>query len=350
MHNIFYGIAGEGLGHVSRALSVIEALPDCRVHIFTHGDAYRYLSNRSTCYLHEILGLEYAYSRGRVSLFKSAAKNAHFIAEGMAFDVRYVEDMARMYKPSLFITDYEPVVSRAAKRCGIPCISIDNQHSFSHCSVRKLPLANRWHAMTMGSYGNWLIPYKNEVVVSTFHRELLVPKRTDSSVSLVDSIVRKEVRDQEVRNDGHGLVYVRKAVHQEQMLRSLDGLDMPIKVYGANVPDALDYSPRCTFHALGPDFIRDMATCDWVMGTAGHQLVSEAKYLGKRMLMIPEPGQPEQAINSHYADQLRIGQKCQLRHLTPDVLRQFLQNVVPREERGKDGTPQVVEIIRRYLD
>lgn len=350
MHTIFYGIAGEGLGHVSRALSVIESLPDCQVHIFTHGDALQYLTKRDYRYLNEVLGLEYAYSRGRVSLVRSAIKNAHFIVEGMAAETRYIEDMARMYRPSLFITDYEPITSRASKRLGIPCVSIDNQHSFSHCNISKLPIGDRWHAFTMGAYGDWLIPHKNHVIISTFHRELLTPKRTDSSLTLVDSIIRSKVRDQEIRNDGHGLIYVRKSVHQERMLRSVDGLDMPIKVYGAQVGETHDYNPQCTFHSTGPDFVRDLATCDWLMGTAGHQLVSEARYLGKRMLMIPEPGQPEQAINAFYADRLGLGQTCQLRHLTPDVLRQFLQNVVPRNEPGKDGTPQVVEIVKRYLN
>ena len=41
MKRIFWGVMGEGLGHVTRTLAVIEHLPDCEVHIFTSGKAWR---------------------------------------------------------------------------------------------------------------------------------------------------------------------------------------------------------------------------------------------------------------------------------------------------------------------
>lgn len=350
MHTVFYGIAGEGLGHASRVQSIVEALDDCRVHIFTHGDAYRYLSKQGYPDLYQIEGLEYAFHRGRVSLPKSIVKNLHFIMEGVYAYVENVLTYADMFKPKLFITDYEPVTCRAAKRLNIPCISIDNQHAFSHCTQYRIPVADRIHVKAMGSYGNCLIPYKDEVVVSTFHPELLTVKPGKQNVHITHGIIRKTVREQEVRNDGHGLLYIRKPIYQQAMLRSIQGLDMPIKVYGARPDDATVCTPNVTFHSLGPEFVQDMATCDWVMGTAGHQLLSEARYLGKRMLIIPEPCQPEQSINAIHAAELRMGQVCELPDLTPAVLRQFLTGFESRNERGKDGTPEIVEIVRGYLD
>ena len=37
MKRIFWGVMGEGLGHVTRTLAVMEHLPECEVHIFTSG-------------------------------------------------------------------------------------------------------------------------------------------------------------------------------------------------------------------------------------------------------------------------------------------------------------------------
>ncbi len=42
---IFYGVAGEGLGHASRVLSVIDHLPECEIHVFTFGKAYDFFAS-----------------------------------------------------------------------------------------------------------------------------------------------------------------------------------------------------------------------------------------------------------------------------------------------------------------
>ena len=40
---IFYGLAGEGLGHASRTLAMLDELNDFEVHLFTFGKAYDFL-------------------------------------------------------------------------------------------------------------------------------------------------------------------------------------------------------------------------------------------------------------------------------------------------------------------
>lgn len=47
-------------------------------------------------------------------------------------------------------------------------------------------------------------------------------------------------------------------------------------------------------------FLEDLATCDAMISTAGNQLVGEALYLAKPVLVLPEARNFEQYINAHF--------------------------------------------------
>ena len=46
------------------------------------------------------------------------------------------------------------------------------------------------------------------------------------------------------------------------------------------------------------DFIKALASCRGIIAPAGHQLICEACYLKKPLLVIPEKGQHEQHLNA----------------------------------------------------
>jgi uncharacterized protein (TIGR00661 family) len=77
MKRIFYGLSGEGLGHASRTLSVIDQLPDCKVHVFTYGKAYEYFKNIGYPHRHKIEGMMFSYKLGGLRVdYLNTLKNA----------------------------------------------------------------------------------------------------------------------------------------------------------------------------------------------------------------------------------------------------------------------------------
>jgi uncharacterized protein (TIGR00661 family) len=67
-------------------------------------------------------------------------------------------------------------------------------------------------------------------------------------------------------------------------------------------------TPGFTFHALdGQKFLRLMAAARAVVCTAGFESVSEAVYLGKRLMMVPVQNHVEQSVNAQDAAQAGLG-------------------------------------------
>ena len=63
-----------------------------------------------------------------------------------------------------------------------------------------------------------------------------------------------------------------------------------------------------------------------MISTAGFSLISEAMYLGKPMLLLPNAGLFEQAINAHYFVRAGGGAAIFDRPLTPQDVRLFLSS------------------------
>jgi uncharacterized protein (TIGR00661 family) len=100
---------------------------------------------------------------------------------------------------------------------------------------------------------------------------------------------------------------------------------------------------------LSPEFVHDLARCACVVSTAGHQLISEACFLGKPMLAIPEPGQYEQYINAFYLEKVGGGRRCDLKALSPRLVQDFADSAAPRPRRSANGAAEVAKIIRAEL-
>ena len=117
---IVYGVAGEGLGHATRAHAMIEELgDDCHFDIYTFGEAHKYFAKvirdgARNIYLHELIGLRFA--RGRDNKISTLGS----IRDYWEYKKRYWDlDRHRVYwdilnaepRPDVVITDFEPAVA-----------------------------------------------------------------------------------------------------------------------------------------------------------------------------------------------------------------------------------------------
>lgn len=343
MTRIFWGVMGEGLGHVTRTLAVIEHLRGCEVHLFSSGRALAFLRDAGYPHTHRLEGLTFRYKGARVAKWASLGGAARFFLRSRVRNVRRILDETDRLRPALMVTDFEPSMPLAASQRAVPLLSVDNQHRFSHCSVPDLPLWLRWYAKLVGTYIRVALGQPREVIVSTFCPEYLQP--TSRRVVLVPSIIRSAVAALTPTDEGFVLAYARGSI-RDRLLACLEPLDRSCVVYGAS-PAASHENLRCK--PLSPDFIRDLARCSCVVSTAGHQLISEAGYLGKPILAIPEPGQYEQYVNAFYLEKVNGGVQCDWRQLTPERVRRFVTSSEPRPRRIANGAAEVARVIQRQL-
>jgi uncharacterized protein (TIGR00661 family) len=362
MRTVFFGVNGEGLGHATRAISVIERLNNCRVHVFTFGKAYKFFSEiYNPDLLHEISGIMFQYRGSRVDGFRSIKSGVEYFLRQCEGNIKFICKKALELKPDLFITDFEPSMARAAHRMKGTLLSIDNQHKFSHCYMGDIPFSIKPYCFVVNFFTRWFIPSPDKIIISTFHDDCEQPRQS-KNLMLVNGLMRKSFEYTPVSDDGTVLVYVRPSVEngimQSIMLAGChtipnyrSGLHHTFHVFGGTSSGKV-ISPHIHMHPLSPEFVKRMACCKAIIAPGGNQLISEARFFGKPILVIPEPGQYEQYVNAHYVNKLNIGQSCHLNKLTSYQIHCFLTKFVPnfKPNARPNGVHKVVKFIEEQIN
>lgn len=335
MRIIHYGVSGEGFGHASRAYTIIKEL-DALVHVWTYGDGYEYFKQRGYGHLHLIGGLKWN-SKKKISLLKSLWHNRH-----MLHTMR--EDVGEINRTNadLYITDYEPCVARAAKQANKTLISIDNQHRFSHCNL-EIPFTLKMQANFISLFNKFLVPNPDVVVVSSFHHDEIRPLKSNTVV--IPGILNAE----EVTQDEEEFLLVYAPGLPYSLLNLIYRTGFKVKIYGLDDKTAkiLSSNPNITCHNLSPIFKTDMVRCSHIIGSAGHQLITEAMYYQKPILCVPQ-NHVEQNINGYYVKLLGLGRSINANEVCDWTLNSLLHtNIITHLPRnGKDNA---VNLINSFL-
>jgi uncharacterized protein (TIGR00661 family) len=120
-------------------------------------------------------------------------------------------------------------------------------------------------------------------------------------------------------------------------------------------PDAARTMPNVEFKDPEIDgFLVDLASAKAVISTAGFTLISEALYLGKPLLVMPNGGIFEQTLNALYLKRENLGEAIMHRVPGPEDLRGFLQRAAQHSGRRPDllscGNDEAVQCIENVLE
>ncbi|TWT86335.1 hypothetical protein Mal64_38760 [Pseudobythopirellula maris] len=325
MATIYFSVMGEGRGHAARARSMVERLRgEHRMVLFTSHDALAFLSKEYAddpeVEVVEIPGLRFCYTEKKLALLRT-------IREGLALWVRLgrhtstLEKRLRSDRPDLVVADFEPLMPRAARRVGVPVLSLDHQHFMTTYDLSSLPLRLRWWAWAM-SWAVWMFGIGQEkTVVSAFYKPPL--RRGCENVTQVGPLLRPALRDRTPTRGEHLLTYLRKAT-PPRILDMLEGLDTPVRVYGLGPRAPRGKLTFCEISESG--FLDDLAGCDAVIAAAGNQLLGEALYFGKPFFALPEQKHHEQCINAHFLKQMGYGDWRAIERVGADDFAAFMQN------------------------
>jgi uncharacterized protein (TIGR00661 family) len=334
---IFYGICGEGMGHAGRSLALIERLQELghRVTIFTFADVLGLLANSGYQPI-RIRGLQFGVTAGGgVNSLGTAANFVRFM-RGRRESIDLIRQTALAERPDLFITDFEPLSAIAADSLGAECISVDNQHRFCEPLGAGFPLHLRAYGRLAGEFVERWIKQPWQCIVAVFHR---CP--ASRKYRYVDALLRRQF-SQVAPSDGDQILLYAKGPLGVRMAQIASTTRACFIAYGTKgVPaDNIEYKD-----ASSDAFINDLASCRGVLCSAGQQLIGEARYFGKPILVIPMPGQHEQEINARYAHLEGIGDYSPINHLTSTLIEQTFHRP-PAVSRPGNGVDQVLDLLK----
>jgi len=352
MPRIILSLSGEGRGHATRVRTLVEQLrKEHQVTVLAPGDAFAFLAplyRDSDVRIREISGLRFRYrSDGRLDSVSTACGAGRFLRR-LPVLVREVEALLRRDDYHFAITDFEPVLPRAARRCRVPFLSVSHQHFLLTYDLRGLPWVLRLHA----AYMRWVVRayYSGQAhtVVSSFYFPPLRPGCRN--VTQVGVLLRPELRYATPEVGDYLVAYLRRFA-PASVLTALAACRLPVRVYGLGERPS---QGRLTFHAVDETgFLEALVGCAGLVATAGNQLVGEALFLGKPCFVMPEAGNFEQYINAHFLAQTGGGRWLGLEQVVPEALVDFERNLdrfsARMERRRLDGLPATMRVIKQFL-
>ncbi|MEM8678925.1 MAG: glycosyltransferase family protein [Planctomycetota bacterium] len=351
---IVFGLAGEGRGHATRALTLVKAIGDShRFRLLTSHDAFRFLeplvSELPHVTLERLPGLKFYYRDGKLDLARSIKKGlgylTHLRGRAKKLAVRFQAE-----PPALVISDFESTVSWAAYFADLPLVSLDHQHFLVAYDLSCLPWRLRTWALGMSLIVRAHHTWQARTIVSGFFRAPLTSAYADAIP--VGPMIRDTIRNQRPSIGDYTLSYLRPKA-AEQTVRALLSSGEPMKVYGLGAQPARG---QLTFHDFHPvRFVEDLAGAKAVVGAAGNQLIGESLYLRKPYLALPEGRHHEQSINAFFVKQMGVGEYCKLERFDPTDLTRFYERL-ETYRRGiephadfLDGTPDAVAAVTELL-
>jgi uncharacterized protein (TIGR00661 family) len=281
-------------------------------------DAYADVDRVTVC---EIPGLHFSYRGQRLDYFKSCCSAVPYLWQ-MRDRIGKLERLLQQERPDLAITDFEPLLPRAAQRCGIPYVSFDHQHFLVVNDLSELPWLLRWKARLLAPSVRLFYCGQRRTIVSSFYRPPLKPNTRN--VTQTGVLLRPEILHARPVVGDFVLVYMRRFL-RENLWQALQRCGRPVRIYGLGEHPS---NGNLQFRQVDEcNFIDDLIHCYAVVSNAGNQLVGESLYLKKPFLALPESGNFEQSINAHFVRQSGGGDAVPFRQIGPNQLQRFLERV-----------------------
>jgi uncharacterized protein (TIGR00661 family) len=347
---IVYGVHGYGRGHATRTLAILPHLiPNHQLLIIAGGDAYSAIWPDFPVTRIPTLGFAYGRGSGQRSTWQTLRRNLSaaldLIWRGPVFEM--VRDIVRDFAPDVVISDAEAWTHQVAAALRIPRISIDHIGIMEYC---RPPI--EWHDRLEAKLDTlcyrMLMGSPDRAIVSSFYPA--PPRRP--GVCVVGTLPRPAVSNLSPHRGDYLLAYFNRGELQlsGRILKALEETGCPIHIYGTERrgrQGALTFLPLSSL-----PFLEDLAGCRAVISTAGNQLMGEAIYLGKPVLVMPECC-VEQRLNAAAVERLGIGMRVQQRRFTAQRLREFLDRIdefaANMLQHVRDGRAETLAALDRFL-
>jgi len=323
---------GEGYGHASRLVSLVPYLRESyRLILYAPPSIHGFIREKLPFLdawnipIRIIPWLHMAKVQGKIAYVQTFRENLPTLLKSRTLIQRLRNQMIHD-SIDVCVSDFEPYSAWAASSLGIPILQINHP-----AIVLRSPSITP-EALIAKAIANLMMgPYDKKILVSYFDGDL-------------GPMIRPELTRVPVTNDGSLVVYV-KPGYRKPILHVLESLNID------NVH---------LFPDKDKDYTKHLAACKAIIAGGGHQTMSEALYLGKPILAIPQCAQYEQQLNSFVLEASGYGMQTSLNKLgkrLPEFLHQIDHGGFPRTKRipwvpihTTDNTERVVKKIRTFSD
>ena len=299
---IAYALAGEGRGHAVRAISLAKGLIERghEIDFFTCGDALELLRETfGASAVHDLETPRFVIVRNRVSILRTGIASIRFFSKQGRRKRKFSKTLRSMNIEAV-ISDFEPTFPRVARRLKLPLISFNSQRFALDAKLDEvLTFRQRMKLFPIKTLCWFFAPKPQLSLVSKGFN--LKPNKPTAHI--LGPMLRPEFFPGAWRPTGtHAIAYLRTSVlqHLPAIAAHAQSHGLSLKLYGhypENVPDNVEIRP-----ISNDGFIEDLLTADWMIQTAGTQLLGEAGTISIPSICIPEPGQVEQEINGILAE------------------------------------------------
>jgi len=314
MARIIYGVHGTGRGHAVRALTVARHYKAHEFLFVSHGEGARLL--RSQFQVLECPNPVTVVGDHRVKCLPTALRTGLTLAGGLYW-MQEVQRAAENFQPEVAITDYEFFVPRVARAMGLPCVSLGNEHLMTRGRV-VFPRGQILNWLGTSSSVRFLFSSADQYLISCFFD--VPPRKADPLVRWVPALIRDEVAALRAETGNHVVAYQGYSTFAG-FIGSLETLGRPVHVYGQGSGQPKGAIVFKDFREQA--FLKDLATCAYVICGGGHTLISESLHLGKPILSIPVRGMFEQFLNALHVDRYGYGKQSSIANFSASVLQDF---------------------------
>ncbi|TNF50509.1 hypothetical protein EP232_00595 [bacterium] len=333
MARIVYGVAGEGSGHTSRALTILPHLIEHGHDVKVVGYDRSYRGLRAQFDVFETEGLTIGQEDNAVSVKKTITENLARLSRGHQKSLQLKEKLFKQFQPDVVITDFEPMTAYLANYFGVPLITLDNQHRMRYMELEIPSKLGPGMHLTRAII-RAMIPRPDVSLVTTFHFSSVTNDRT----FCFPPLIRERIMDAQTSRQDHIIVYFTKQF-ERFVNRLRDFHRERFLIYGQKKEGTEDNIVFKQFSREG--FVEDLASCKAVMASAGFTLITESLYLKKPYLALPTRGQFEQELNAVMLDSQAYGKGCF--RVLPETIGDFLYRIPQYEEvllsyKGSDGS------------
>ncbi|MBA3867666.1 MAG: hypothetical protein H0X30_00780 [Anaerolineae bacterium] len=309
---IVLGICGFGFGHSTRQRPILEGLL-ARGHdviLITNDQSYQFFAQnypnvRNTRVYVPVMhatprGLDFAAIANDPRNSAPEANPAFWNACGL---------IEREFgKPDLVISDYDMVSAQIAYLFGAPLVTLDQQSKFLGYDFPDVGGYNpNEHRMRLG----YFFPKAKMRIATSFFKVNYAPVQ-EYPVMIIPPIIGTDVKDQ-VREpiDNTITVYISAASQIQQSLDELVAVfrQLPDYTFTCFVDGVVTHhqAPNVIFKPSGrAAFIDSLRQSAAVIGTAGHNLITEALYLHVPLFLLPFDHY-EQQLNASIIESEGVG-------------------------------------------
>ncbi len=282
---VLFGIQGTGNGHISRSRELLKHLSKrVQVDVLVSGHHHEVPIGFDVEYRLPGLGFTFG-KRGGIDYWSSVKS---FSPYKLLADIYKIP----VEKYDLVVSDFEPVTAWSSKLKGLRCVSISHQASFFSPKIPRPDEKNRVQELIL----KWYAP-------SSSHIGLHFEEYDDF---IYTPIIREEIRETDIRNDGHYSVYL-PSYDEKHLCGLLQNIDVKWEVFSKHHKGEPYSDGNVTVYPVNnDDFVRSLSSCEGILCNAGFETPSEALYLGKKLIVIPMKRQYEQECNAEALERLGI--------------------------------------------